>query len=183
MNLNGSPHLNSLMLLTWYPISISHILPSLVLFHCPDHAVAFVPCLYILLMGIFPCLISLVYSVCLFLLTLSFHALFGVSSQNFQTSFHLILTFLTHTFNLQEIKLKNSIKKEKQNQYTNRRQITESPPPDFLRGHSGTPPLYLCSPPSCSLPLSPISTLSQPQFSPIGLCSSSGPLPSPRGTS
>ena len=47
-------------------------------------------------------LISLVYSVCLFSLTLSFHVLFGVSSQNFQTSFHLTLTFLTHTFKLQE---------------------------------------------------------------------------------
>ena len=38
--------------------------------------------------GNFLHLISLVYSVCLFSLTLSFHTLFGVSSQNFQTSFH-----------------------------------------------------------------------------------------------
>jgi len=58
-------------------------------------------------------LISLVYSVCLFSLTLSFCAPFGVSSQNFQTSFHLILTFLTHTFNSQ--KIKNSIKEKTRN--------------------------------------------------------------------
>ena len=56
-------------------------------------------------------LISLVYSVCLFSLTLSFCALFRVSSQNFQTSLHLILTFLTHTINSQEIT--NSIRKNK----------------------------------------------------------------------
>ena len=56
-------------------------------------------------------LISLVYSVHLFSLTLSFHALFRVSSQNFQTSLHLILTFLTHTFNSQEIT--KSIRKNK----------------------------------------------------------------------
>ena len=56
-------------------------------------------------------LISLVYSVCLFSLTLSFRTLFRVSSQNFQTSLHLILTFLTHTFNSQEIT--NFIRKNK----------------------------------------------------------------------
>ena len=39
------PHPNSLILSTWYLISISHILLSLVLSHCPDHAVAFVLCL------------------------------------------------------------------------------------------------------------------------------------------
>jgi len=47
-------------------------------------------------------LISLVYSVCLFSLTLSFRTLFRVSSQNFQTSFHLTLTFLTYTFKSQK---------------------------------------------------------------------------------
>jgi len=36
---------------------------------------------------------SLVYSVCLFSLTSSFRALFGVSFQNFQTSFHFISWF------------------------------------------------------------------------------------------
>ena len=85
MNLNGFLHPNSLMLPTWYPISISHILPSPVLFHCPDHAVAFVPCLCAFPTGIFLHLISLVYSVCLFSLTFSFRTLFRVSSQ---TSFH-----------------------------------------------------------------------------------------------
>jgi len=55
----------------------------------------------------------------------------------------------------------------------------ESPP---LRGHPQTPPLHLCSP-SWSLLLSPISTPSWPQFSPIGPYSSPGPPPSPGGTS
>ena len=112
MNPNGSPHLNSLMLSTWYPISILHIPPSPVLSHYPDHAVAFILCLRTFLMGIFLHLISLVYSVHLFSLTLSFHALFRVSSQNFQTSFHLILTFLTHTFNSQEINKKILLKEK-----------------------------------------------------------------------
>jgi len=105
----------------WIPISeLSHAVDlvsdfhiaypaSPVLSHYSDYAVAFILCLRTFLMGIFLHLISLVYSVHLFSLTLSFHALFRVSSQNFQTSFHLILTFLTHTFNSQEIK-KNSIK-------------------------------------------------------------------------
>ena len=85
MNLNRSLHLNSLMPPTWYQISTSHIPPSLVLFYCPEHAVAFVLCLHAFLMGIFLHLISLVYSVYLFSLTLSFCTLFRVSSQ---TSFH-----------------------------------------------------------------------------------------------
>ena len=85
INPNGSLHLNSLMLQTWYQISTLYILPSLVLSYCPEHAVAFVLCLHAFLMGIFLHLISLVYSVCLFSLTFSFHTLFRVS---FQTSFH-----------------------------------------------------------------------------------------------
>jgi len=63
-------------------------------------------------MGIFLHLISLVYSVCLFSLTLSFRTPSGVSSQNFQTSFYLILTFLTHTFNSQEINKKILLKEK-----------------------------------------------------------------------
>ena len=111
-NLNGSPHPNSLMPLTWYPISISHILPSPVLSHYSGHAVAFVPCLHTFLMGIF-FTNSLVYSVCLFLLTLSFHALFGVSFQKLsKLLFILILDFLTHTFRSQKIK-KILLNKEK----------------------------------------------------------------------
>jgi len=131
-NPNGSLHPNSLMLLTWYPISILHIPPSPVLSHCPDHAVAFVLCFHAFLTGIFLHLISLVYSVRLFLLTLSFCALFGVSSQNFQTSFHLILTFLTHIFNSQEIKKKNSIKRK------NKTSI-------LIRGGQRSPPLLTFS--------------------------------------
>ena len=47
----------------------------------------------------------LVYSVRLFSLTLSFYALFRISSQNFKLLFILILVFLTHTFNSQKIKI------------------------------------------------------------------------------
>jgi len=77
MNPNGSLYPNSLMLLTWYLISTSYILPSPVLSHCPDHAVAFVPYFCASPMGI-PFINFLVYSVHLFSLTLSFHAFFGV---------------------------------------------------------------------------------------------------------
>ena len=59
----------------------------------------------------------------------------------------------------------------------------ESPPPDFLWGHPWTPPLYLHSPSFYSLLPIPISAPLRPQFSPIGLYSSPGPPPSPRGTS
>ena len=86
-NPNGSPHPNSLMPRTWYLISTLHIPPSPVLSHCPEHAVAFVPCLHAFQMGI-SFINFLVYSVHLFSLTLSFHTLFGISSQNFQTSFY-----------------------------------------------------------------------------------------------
>ena len=58
----------------------------------------------------------------------------------------------------------------------------ESSPPDFLQGYSQTPPLHLCSPSFRLLLLNPISTPSQPQFSPIGLCFSLSPPSSPRGT-
>ena len=109
MNLNGSLHLNSLMLLTWYLISTLHIPPSPALSHCPKHTVAVILCLYVFPMGI-SFINFLVYSVHLFSLTLSFYALFGVSSQNFKLLFILILVFLTHTFNSQRIK--NSIKEK-----------------------------------------------------------------------
>ena len=92
------------MPLTWYSISTLHILPSLVLSHCPEHTVAFVPYLHAFPTGI-SSINFLVYSVCLFSLTLSFHALFRVSSQNFKLLFILILAFLTHTFNSQKIKI------------------------------------------------------------------------------
>ena len=100
INPNGSLHLNSLMLLTWYPISTSHILPSLVLSHCPDYAVTFVLCLCTFLREI-SFINFLVYSVCLFSVTFSFHTLFRISFQNFQTSFHFnflisLLTYLNH---------------------------------------------------------------------------------------
>ena len=159
-NPNESPHPNSLMLLIWYLISTSHIPPSLALSHCPEHTVAFVPCLCT-----FPTEISfinfLVYSICLLSLTLSFHALFGVFfSKNFQTSFHFkflifLLIYLDH-------ERKITIKKErKQNHYTNRRQTMESPPLGFSQVHPQTPPYHLCSP--LSWPLLP-SSISAPSW-------------------
>ena len=60
--------------------------------------------------------------------------------------------------------------------------MMESPPPDFLRSHPQTSPLHLCSPSFQLLFSNPISTPSQPQFSPIGLCFSPGLPPSPRET-
>ena len=45
-----------------------------------------------------------------------------------------------------------------------------------------SPPHHFHSPPSHPLPLSSTSAPLQPQSFPTGLCSSSGPLPSPRVT-
>jgi len=87
---------------TWYLISTLHILPSPVLSYCPEHAVAFVPCLCAFPTGI-SFINFLVYSVYLFSLTLSFCALFGVFFSKFL--FILILAFLTHTFNSQKIEI------------------------------------------------------------------------------
>ena len=112
INPNKSPHLNSLMLLTWYPISTLHIPPSPVLSHCSDHAVAFVPYFHVFPTEI-PFTNFLVYSVHLFSLPLSFCTLFRVFfSKTFKLLFTLILDFLTHIFNSQKIK-KNSIKENK----------------------------------------------------------------------
>ena len=102
INLSGFLYLNLLMPPTWYPIFTSHILPSLVHSHYSDHAVALVPCLYVLTNGN-SFINFLVYSVCLFSLNSSFYILFRISFQNFQTFiFILFLDFLTHTFRLQE---------------------------------------------------------------------------------
>jgi len=112
-NPNGSLHPNSFMPLTWYPISTLHIPPSLVLSHCPEHAVAFVPYLHTFPMGIFSFIYFLVYSVHLFSLTLSFHALFGVFfSKKFQTSFHFkfLIFLLTHLDHKREITIKKKTK-------------------------------------------------------------------------
>ena len=100
------------MLPTWYPISTLHIPPSPVLSHCPEYAVVFVPCLCAFPTGIF-FINFLVYSIYLFSLTLSFHTLFRVSSQNFKLLFILILAFLTHIFNSQKIKFLLNKRKNK----------------------------------------------------------------------
>ena len=93
----------------------------------------------------------LVYSVHLFSLTLSFCALFGVSSQ---TSFHFNSCFSYSHIYFTENKNKNNKKSiKKQNQYTNKRRTMESPPPDFLWGHPRTLPassLFSSSPTSSS---------------------------------
>ena len=89
MNLSGSLYWNSLMPSAWYLISTSHILPSLVHSRCSNYAVVLAPCL---------CTLSnsdsltnfLVYSVCLFSLTPSFHVLFGVSFKLSDVYLHLI---------------------------------------------------------------------------------------------
>ena len=103
--------------------------------------------------GDFPSLISLVYSVCLFSLTLSFRTLFGVFSQ---TSFYFNSCFSYSHMYFTENKNINKKSIKKQNQNTNRRRMTEFPPPDFSWGHPWTLPLHLHSP-FCSLLPSPIS--------------------------
>jgi len=105
----------------------------------------------------------------------------GFAFQTFKLLFIYFL-FFTHTFDSQK-KKKILFKKGKtQNQYTNRRRTTESPPSDFLRGHPQTTLHHLRSPSRSLLP-TPISAPSWPQFSPIGPCFSPGPPPSPRETS
>ena len=152
-NLNGFPYLNWLMPLTWYLISTSYILPSLVLSHCPEHAVAFVPYLYT-----FQTWISfinfLVYSVYLLSLTLSFCTLFGVffsKKKNFQTSFHFkfLIFLLTHL----DYKRKITIEKRKKNKTT------------ILTGGRRLSPLLLDFPGSILRPLCIISALLFPDLS------------------
>ena len=82
--------------------------------HCIFHQAQFSPIILITLLHLSPSSVhfptgisfinSLVYSVCLFSLTPSFCTLFRVSFQNFQTFFHFILDFLTHTFRLKQNK-------------------------------------------------------------------------------
>ena len=75
-NLSRFPHPSSLILLTWYLISISYILLSPVHFLCLDHAVILILYLHTLLRGILFIIIFLVYSIYLFLFNPSFCTLF-----------------------------------------------------------------------------------------------------------
>jgi len=75
INLSRSLHLNSLMPLTWYLISILYILPRLVHSLCSNHSVVLILCLCILLTRN-SFIIFLVYSICLFSINLSFYTLF-----------------------------------------------------------------------------------------------------------
>ena len=93
--------------------------------HCIFHQAQSSPFVLIMLLHLSPASMhfptgisfinSLVYSVCLFSLTCSFHALFRVSSQNFKLLFILILVFLTHTFNSQKMKILLKKKQETAN--------------------------------------------------------------------
>ena len=112
--MSGSLHPNSLMLLTWYPISTSYILPSLVHSLCSDHTVVLVPYLYVLFNSDF-FINFLVYSIHLFSLNPSFHVHFEVSFQTFR----LLFLFQFLIFLLIHLDYKNKIKfKEKQRNKT-----------------------------------------------------------------
>jgi len=75
MNLSGFLYLSSLMLLTWYLISISHIPSSSVYFYCFDYiAAAHSKSLYTFNRDIF--FLVIFYLFFLFQLNPSFHALF-----------------------------------------------------------------------------------------------------------
>ena len=82
------------MPLTWYLISTSHILPSLVLSHCPDHAIVLNSYLYVFSNGDF--LYEILSIFCL-LINSSFSVLFRVSLKK-KTFFHFIflIFLLTH---------------------------------------------------------------------------------------
>ena len=99
-NPNGSPHLNFLMPRTWYLISTSLIPPSPVLFHCPEHAVAFVLCLRAFSNGDFPSLNSSIFCPLILInpqLPRTFRGFL------LKLLFILILVFfLTHTINSQK---------------------------------------------------------------------------------
>ena len=132
--------------------------------HCISHQAQSSPIVLIMLLHLSPASMHsqwrfffinfLVYSIRLFLLTLSFHALFGVSSQ---TSFHFNSCFsYSHIyFTENKILIKSLLKKDNQN--TNKRQMTESSPPDFPQSHPRTPLHHLCSSPFWLLLLNPIS--------------------------
>ena len=94
-NLNKFSYLNLLILPTWYPIFISHILPSLVHSLCPDHAVALVS--YLCTLSNRDSFINfLVYSVYLFSFSPSFYAPYKISFQTFGFLFHLLIFLLIY---------------------------------------------------------------------------------------
>ena len=115
MNLSRSLHLNLLMLLTWYSISILHILLSLVHSLCPNHTIALVPCL---------CTLSnrdsfinfLVYFVYLFSLNLSFCILFSISFQTFGLlfSFQFLIFLLIYLDHKKQNKIWRKLKEQKE---------------------------------------------------------------------
>ena len=76
------------MLLAWYPISISHILPSPVYSLCLDHTAALVSCLYALPTGIIT--ILLVYSIHLFSFNPFLHTIYRIYLQTFELQFSLL---------------------------------------------------------------------------------------------
>jgi len=114
MNLSGSPHLNSLMPLTWYPISISHILPSLVHFLYPNHSVALILCLCTLLTRN-SFIIFLVYSIYLLSINPSFHILFTVALFKFLDFYFYFCLLISYSYSIatsgNKIKLKKTIQR------------------------------------------------------------------------
>ena len=87
MNLSKFLYLNSLILLTWYQISISHILLSPIYFLCFNHTIVLVLCLCALIIGI---IILLVYSIYLF----SFNPIFYIFFIGFFSNFYILILFL-----------------------------------------------------------------------------------------
>jgi len=106
-NLSRFLYLNLLIPLTWYLISILHILLSLVYFHCPDHTVALIFCLCALLTRN-SFIIFLVYSICLLSINLSFYAPFtGVLFKFLDFYFYFcLLIFYSHSIATTENKIK-----------------------------------------------------------------------------
>ena len=162
------------MPLTWYLISTLHILPSLVHFHCPNHAVPLVSYLSVLTNRDF--FYQLLSIFCLFIfiqlqLLCTFQSFF---SKNFGLlfSFHFLIFLLTHL----DYKKQNMLNKTKKN-YSNKRQTMEFPSSDFPWGHLQISSLHFYSLSSQSLFLSFIPTPLWPQVSLVGLYSTPSPPP------
>jgi len=102
MNLNESPHPNSLILWTWYQISTLHIPPSLVLSYYPEHAVVFVLCLCAFLTGISFIEFFSIFCPLIFINPQLPHTFWDFL---LKTSNFFFILILTHTFNSQRIKI------------------------------------------------------------------------------
>ena len=113
--MSGSLYPNSLILLTWYLISISYILPSSVHFLCSNYAIALVSCLYAL-SNRDSFINFLVYFVYLFSLNLSFCILFSISFQTFGLlfSFQFLIFLLIYLDHKKQNKIWRKLKEQKE---------------------------------------------------------------------